>query len=678
MPLSPVVVTLFGLAYFGAKLVTNLASEALFPWCDHPVDCFDFTSELRQSVDHNVDACEGLYDHTCAFWALNHPLTASHFEYLNLRILVELFKLLIKTPQRSSPSVFDKTVVAFSECRAVEEKHQEHLHVLLDVFKNYSLEWPSLKVTKNVDILEALVGLSLDFQLGVIFQFGMTIDFKTNNRYGFMLSASAGVDHNSSALTNHNRIRDCLESIPQRSGISPDVLAERIVSVNTEVRSLTTTFKLEGKWTPRRTTIEDVGNATSPVFTPSDWTNAVNKHLPQDRQINSSEDILVFNEGLLAYIKELFRGRGDNSIDLMIYVGWVIIQILSPGLSFGQIDCLGLSDVQKSQGCLQLVNSILPFSIGRLLFDAISPIGVEKLTNKILTDVKEATKQSFEQLTWMDNKTIAGAKNRVDSIISVVSLPEHLTQRKDIEQALEYVPSFKEPFIRSFMETLKIMSEKQKRLLVHDPAVTVRRDDLLIEVTSINAYYAPVWNMIIVPGSILLAPFVHPSLPTAVNYGAIGKVLGHELTHSFDLLYGDISTSGDKVDWYSKASRAEFERKLQCVMKQVQNASDIRGIGRSSIDESFADTAGVEKAYSAFSKIAKGHGLLGYNPDKLFFASGCFAFCATNREAVDQKKKYPPVFLRCDVPASNEKHFAETFKCPMGARLNPTKRCDFH
>ncbi|CAN7989972.1 unnamed protein product [Ixodes pacificus] len=199
-----------------------------------------------------------------------------------------------------------------------------------------------------------------------------------------------------------------------------------------------------------------------------------------------------------------------------------------------------------------------------------------------------------------------------------------------------------------------------------------------MEVTSINAYYAPVWNMIIVPGSILLAPFVHPSLPTAVNYGAIGKVLGHELTHSFDLLYGDISTSGDKVDWYSKASRAEFERKLQCVIKQVQNASDIKGIGRSSIDESFADTAGVEKAYSAFSKIAKGHGLLGYNPDKLFFASGCFAFCASNREAVDQKNKYPPVFLRCDVPASNEEHFAEAFKCPKGARLNPTKRCDFH
>ncbi|CAN8019742.1 unnamed protein product [Ixodes persulcatus] len=351
---SPVRVTFLGLTYFVAKLLTDLAGEALFPWCDHPVDCFDFTIELSQSVDHSVDACEGLYDHTCAFWALNHPLASSHFDHLNSRIHLELFKLLIKPPQRRSLSVFDKTVAAFSECRAVESKQKENLHVLLDVLKKYSLEWPSLKVASKASVMDALVGLSLDFHFGVIFDFQMTIDFKTDNRYGFALSYSA------------------------------------------------------------------------------------------------------------------------------------------------------------------------------------------------------------------------------------------------------------------------------------------------------------------------------------VNYGAIGKVMGHEITHSFDFLFGDIATSGDKVDWYSKDSRAEFRRKIECVMKQVQNASDIKGIGLSSISESFADTAGLEKACSAFSRIAKGSGLLRYNPDQLFFASGCFAFCASRREGVDKGKIYPPTFLRCDVPAANEAHFADAFKCPKGARLNPTNRCDFH
>ncbi|XP_040067479.1 endothelin-converting enzyme 1-like [Ixodes scapularis] len=677
MPPSPVGVTFLGFTYFVVKLLTDLACEALFPWCDHPVNCFDFTIELSQSVDHSVDACEGLYDHTCAFWALNHPLTSSQFDHLNSRIHLELFKLLSKPPQRRSLSVFDKTVAAFSECRAVELKQKEHLHVLLDVLKKYSLEWPSLKVTSKASVMEALVGLSLDFHFGVIFDFQMTIDFKTDNRYGFALSYS-GLDHNSSVLTNHERIQNCLKSIPPKSSISPVAIAERIVSVNTELRALTTTFKLANKLFPHRTTIQDVGNATGPVLSTGDWVNAINKHLPKDRQITSSKEIVVFQGGLLPYIKELLRGRGHNAIDLMIYVGWVIIQLLSPGLSFGQIGCLDLAGIETSFGCLQLVNQILPFPMGRLLFDAISPAGVENLTYKILTDVKSATKQSFEQLSWMDNKTVAGAKDRVDSIISVVSLPEHLTQRKDLEQALDYVPSFQDPFIRSYLETLQKQSEKEKRLLVHDPFVTVRRDDVFIEVTSVNAYYIPLWHMIIIPGSIMLQPFVHPSLPTAVNYGAIGKVMGHEITHSFDFLFGDIARSGDKVDWYSKDSRAEFKRKIECVMEQVQNASDIKGIGLSSISESFADTAGVEKAYSAFSRIAKGSGLLRYNPDQLFFASGCFSFCGSKREGVDKGKIYPPTFLRCDVPAANEAHFADAFKCPKEARLNPTNRCDFH
>ncbi|CAN7936983.1 unnamed protein product [Ixodes hexagonus] len=196
--------------------------------------------------------------------------------------------------------------------------------------------------------------------------------------------------------------------------------------------------------------------------------------------------------------------------------------------------------------------------------------------------------------------------------------------------------------------------------------------------TDVNAYYLPLWHMMVIPGTILLPPFVHPSFPAAVNYGSIGKVLGHELTHSFDFDFGQISKSGDYVDWYSKDSREKFRAKLECVIDQVETSSEIKGIGRSSISESFADTAGVEKAHSAYSQTAKGQGLLRYTPEQLFFVSGCFAFCAMEREGVDPQHKYPPTFLRCDVPASNEDHFAEVFKCQKGARLNPKKRCDFH
>ncbi|CAN7937296.1 unnamed protein product [Ixodes hexagonus] len=362
MALYPVAVTFLGVAYFGAKLIIDLASDALFPWCDHPVSCYDFRTELSQSVDPTVDVCEGLYDHTCGFWALNHPLSGHQIAHANQKVYVEILKLLSEPPKRSSSSVFDKTVTAFSECQAVADQEQEHLSVLLDVLKNYSLDWPPQTLSKEFNVLEALVGLSMDLGMSVIFGFELSIDFKTDKRYGFVLTFS-NINHNSSDLRLQNVIQD---------------------------------------------------------------------------------------------------------------------------------------------------------------------------------------------------------------------------------------------------------------------------------------------------------------------------LLGHELSHSFDFYLGQISKTGDDVDWYTKDSREKFRQKMECVIDQVENASDIEGIGRSSIAESFADTAGVEKAYSAYSKTVRGQGLLSYTPDQLFFLSGCFAFCAMQREAVDPEHKYPPTFLRCDVPASNEEHFAEVFKCRKRARLNPKNRCDFH
>ncbi|CAN7992671.1 unnamed protein product [Ixodes hexagonus] len=182
--------------------MTDLASEALFPWCDHPVSCYDFRTGLNQSVDPSVDACEALYDHTCSFWALNHPLSGHQISHANQRVYVEILKLLSKPPKRSSSSVFDKTVAAFSECQAVVDNKQEHLSVLLDVLKNYSLDWPSLTLSKEFNVLEVLVGLSMNLGLSVIFGFVLSIDFKTDKRYGFVLAFS-DINHNSSDLSEH-------------------------------------------------------------------------------------------------------------------------------------------------------------------------------------------------------------------------------------------------------------------------------------------------------------------------------------------------------------------------------------------------------------------------------------------------------------------------------------------
>ncbi|CAN7944081.1 unnamed protein product, partial [Ixodes hexagonus] len=317
--------------------------------------------------------------------------------------------------------------------------------------------------------------------------------------------------------------------------------------------------------------------------------------------------------------------------------------------------------------CLALVDELLPFPLALFFFDAVQPAAVVNTTAEMMRGIQEATKKSFKATSWMDAHTARGARERVETIEDVINLPDHLSCWEDIEAAYDFVASFSEStFIEGYLETRAKRVQATKRLLVNGSGVSVHREEFASSMIRTNAFYAPLWHLMVIPGGILFPPFVMESAPAAINYGGIGRVLGHELTHAFDREYGTISRTGDIHDWYSNDSRKAFEEKLQCI------------VDKSSLAESFADTAGVEKAYLVYEEATSGPGMTGYTADQLFFLSGCFIFCGRERQGMSTSRIYPPLYLRCDLPAANLDRFAEAFHCRRNSPLNPTVRCDFH
>ncbi|XP_075540049.1 neprilysin-1-like [Dermacentor variabilis] len=176
----------------------------------------------------------------------------------------------------------------------------------------------------------------------------------------------------------------------------------------------------------------------------------------------------------------------------------------------------------------------------------------------------------------------------------------------------------------------------------------------------------------------------------AINFGSLGRVIGHELSHAFDATHSTLDQHVQPLMLYSPSSHKEFLTRLACLAKQqINDASGSQTLGNNSISEAFADNAGLEKAQLAFKALLRqesevklgGNGpaaSLGYTAQQLFFVSGCLMFCSGQGYTFSQNDIYPPPFLRCNAPVMNTREFGVAFGCAQGTPMNPIIRCNFH
>ncbi|KAH6943980.1 hypothetical protein HPB50_001089 [Hyalomma asiaticum] len=265
------------------------------------------------------------------------------------------------------------------------------------------------------------------------------------------------------------------------------------------------------------------------------------------------------------------------------------------------------------------------------------------------------------------------------SIVSVDAVPTHLLDKAAVDRNYDFLPSFDADdgaFGRQLLETRKRRFEKLRRMMYTDPEKIKRRSEISMPILAVNAFYTPVFH----------SPFAVDTDEAAINYGSLGRIVGHELSHAFHVGLSSIDEHVQPLTLYSPSSRKEFLARLNCLAQQVNDGSGSQTLGNNSISEAFADNAGLEKAYLAFKALMQSDPLtysrpanpLGYTAQQLFFVSGCFVFCAFQGYAFDQNAIYPPPFLRCNTPAMNTRDFGVAFSCAQGAPMNPIIRCNFH
>jgi putative endopeptidase len=216
---------------------------------------------------------------------------------------------------------------------------------------------------------------------------------------------------------------------------------------------------------------------------------------------------------------------------------------------------------------------------------------------------------------------------------------------------------------------------------------SVDRQEWYIGAASVNAYYDPQLNHMAFPAGILQPPFYDVKSALPVNLGAIGIVLGHELTHGFDDEGAQYDAKGNLENWWSPEVGKQFEDKTSCVADQYSAYETLPGVklnGRLTLGENIADLGGVKLAFEAYralkSQQAAAPSAESRTTDQQFFVSVGQTWCAKYRPELAQMLSrvdpHSPPRFRLQGPISNMPEFASAFACPTGAAMQAKNACN--
>jgi endothelin-converting enzyme/putative endopeptidase len=295
-------------------------------------------------------------------------------------------------------------------------------------------------------------------------------------------------------------------------------------------------------------------------------------------------------------------------------------------------------------------------------------IGVSMIKN-----IETAFADGLPKLLWMDDPTRARAKEKIAKINNKIGYPD---KWKDYS-ALTITPG---AWTANVMAAMKFENDR----LTSRIGKSVDRTEWYMPPAMVNAYYDPSLNEMVFPAGILQSPFFDRAFPAAMNYGSIGMIMGHELSHGFDDTGRKFDGDGRMVEWWAPEVGARFEERTACVAKQYDAYTVTDGIhvnGTLTLGENIADIGGLRSAYRAWKASgAAPANVPGLTDDQLFFVAAAQSWCTVASPEIEKMRvlsdTHSPPKYRVNGPVSDLPEFAAAFGCAEGAPMRPANACE--
>ncbi len=327
--------------------------------------------------------------------------------------------------------------------------------------------------------------------------------------------------------------------------------------------------------------------------------------------------------------------------------------------------------------CASTVDAQLGEALGQVYVQQYFAGDEKAKTLQVVHDIESAMDRDIDTLQWMSPDTRVKAKVKLHAITDKIGYPEHWRDYS----ALTISPT---DALGNQQRATAFENDRQMNK-IGKPV-----DPLEWGMTppTINAYYDPSMNNINFPAGILQPAFYDPNADLAVNYGHIGGVVGHELTHGFDDEGAKFDAKGNLNDWWTPEDKKNFEARTSCLTNEYNKflaVDDVHVNGKLTLGENTADNGGLLLAYMAYMDRAKQSGIDinkkidGYTGQQRFYISWAQNWCENTRpETVRQRvftDPHSPDHFRANGPIVNQPGFAPAFGCNAGAAMTPAQNC---
>lgn len=292
-------------------------------------------------------------------------------------------------------------------------------------------------------------------------------------------------------------------------------------------------------------------------------------------------------------------------------------------------------DRPRWKRAISSVEGALGMAVGKMYVEKYFPESSKKRMEELVKNLQQALRQRIAQQTWMTEETKRQAYEKLDAFYVKIGYPDQWIDYSalNIDETLSYY----ENLVRAtqFMSHYYIDKRVNKR---------TDRTEWLMKPQTVNAYYNPTTNEICFPAGILQPPFFNAEADDACNYGAIGVVIGHEMTHGFDDQGSQFDKDGNLKDWWTETDKANFKKRTDVMRRffdQVEVLPGLNANGQLTLGENIADHGGLNIAFQALQNAMKTHPLPskdGFTPEQRFFLSYGLIWANNIREEMLRKQ----------------------------------------
>ncbi|XP_043348443.1 neprilysin isoform X1 [Dermochelys coriacea] len=708
--------------------IISITMIALYATYDDGVckssDCIKSAARIIENMDTTAEPCKDFYQYACGGWLKKNVIPETSSRYSNFDILRDELEVVLKDvldrDNTNDILAVQKAKTLYRSCINESTIDSRGGKPLINILPHVS-EWPV--ATDNWDSTyganwtaeTAIAQLNSQYGKKVLINFFVGTDDKNSTVHIIHIDQPGlGLPSRDYYECTGAYKEACSAYVSFMISVAKLILQEKNLTINEsqiskemervmdlEIEIANATTKPEDRNDPvllyNKMTLTELQNNFSLEINHQqfNWSEFINNIMSTVKiNVENAEDVVVYAPEYLTKLKPILNKYTCR--DIQNYMIWRYVMDLVNSLSRNYKDTRNAfrkalygttSETAVWRRCANYVNGNMENAVGRLYVEEAFSGDSKHVVQEMIIQIREVFITTLDELTWMDAETKKKAEQKAAAITERIGYPDDIiTDNNKLNNEYQDLNYKEEEYFENIIQSLLYSQRKRLKKLREK----VDKEQWISGAAVVNAFYSATRNQIVFPAGILQPPFFSASQSKSLNYGGIGMVIGHEITHGFDDNGRNFNENGDLIDWWTPESAKHFKDQSKCMVYQYGNFSwDLAGgqhlSGINTLGENIADNGGVRQAYKAYENFVKKNGKekllpgLDMNHKQLFFLNFAQIWCGTYRPeyAVNSIKTdtHSPGKFRVIGSLQNSAEFTEAFSCTTTEYMDPAKKC---